>query len=245
MEFRLRLQPIRVSWQAATTMALACTAASGAGATTISFSPTNGNLQISLAGSESPLYSLTSVSSVTSSTKTTMECSDVGKYGGCNGPLSPVFQTTTTQFDGATFNSLQSNALIGMVSSTDTMPTADEAFSTKSQEVWHSGLTTVSPQPYSQIPYTPIRDTASPLAGKYVHLKFDVDDTDYLGLASFDQSAKLASIDYSAAGPSLVEANALADVPEPDSWMLLTAGLGLAGAAVRRGRARAARAVAA
>ena len=244
MRTLLGLQSARVAWRGAATMAVTCTAASGANATTLSFSPTHSNPSISLAGSTSPLYSMTSQSGETSSTKTIMLCGSPGKFGGCDTIPQPYNQVTTTQWNDSTFNSLQPNALIGIASPLDAMPTADEAFSTNSKTAYSYAQTNVSGQSYSAIPFTPYPDIETPLANEYLHLKFDVDDVEYLGLAHFDQGADLDSIEYSAVEPSPADALAVTNVPEPDSWMLLTAGLGLAAATVRPGRNRAARAAA-
>ena len=64
----------------------------------------------------------------------------------------------------------------------------------------------------------------------YLHLKFTDDlGKQYLGSAHFDGAATLESITYSAANA----------VPEPETWALLIAGMGLAGAALRRRNAQA------
>jgi hypothetical protein len=58
--------------------------------------------------------------------------------------------------------------------------------------------------------------------GPYLHLKFDADGTTYLGTALIDSTtATLDSITYEA-------------VPEPEAWLLLIAGAGMTGAALRR-----------
>jgi hypothetical protein len=58
----------------------------------------------------------------------------------------------------------------------------------------------------------------------YLQLAFKSGGQDYVGVASFDQSAGLTSITYAA-------------TPEPDSWALLLSGVGLVGAMLRRRRA--------
>jgi hypothetical protein len=65
----------------------------------------------------------------------------------------------------------------------------------------------------------------------YLHLKFSDDlGARYMGSAHFDGADTLESITFKGA------------VPEPDTWALLIAGMGLAGAALRRQRRRPAQA---
>lgn len=59
--------------------------------------------------------------------------------------------------------------------------------------------------------------------GDYLHMEFAANGVEYLGYAAFDSSG-LESITYAPA------------VPEPASWALLLAGVGLTGAAMRRRR---------
>ncbi|MGH7021989.1 MAG: hypothetical protein ACREEB_00200 [Caulobacteraceae bacterium] len=65
----------------------------------------------------------------------------------------------------------------------------------------------------------------SPGVDEYVHLEFITDGDTYVGTAMFDGAGDLETVMYEA-------------VPEPAEWMLLIAGAGLVGGALRGARRR-------
>jgi hypothetical protein len=84
---------------------------------------------------------------------------------------------------------------------------------------------------------TAVKDTSSGVfvptyqGDSYLNLRFAIDGTTYYGTADFKTNADdvtLHSITYNSAAP------------EPSTWALLIAGVGLSGAALRRGRRQAA-----
>jgi hypothetical protein len=83
--------------------------------------------------------------------------------------------------------------------------------------------------------YNTVKDgVAANTTDFYLHLNFTDDlGAHYLGTANFDANSTLLSIDYAASDVSVA-------VPEPQTWALLIAGMGLAGAAMRRRRGQAA-----
>ncbi len=70
----------------------------------------------------------------------------------------------------------------------------------------------------------------------YLNLSFDANGAGFLGAAKFTTVADPAG------GPTDVVLDSITfqPVPEPDAWLLLAGGMGLAGAALRRKRAQAA-----
>jgi hypothetical protein len=66
---------------------------------------------------------------------------------------------------------------------------------------------------------------------EYLHLEFSNAGVIYTGEAHFDPSATLVDITYDAVGPGTITG-----VPEPETWALMIAGLGLAGVALRSRR---------
>ncbi len=66
---------------------------------------------------------------------------------------------------------------------------------------------------------------------QYIHLKFTDAGELYVGEAHVDNNATLVDISFNDAGP--------AGIPEPASWALMIAGVGLAGTALRQRRRQA------
>jgi hypothetical protein len=106
-----------------------------------------------------------------------------------------------------------STALIGSYSNTPSNPSSDS---------------------YASVPVKTNSSIFGPAyeSDSYANLKFFVDGKTYLGTANFVRTGDdvvLHTIDYTPTA-----------VPEPESWALLVAGVGLAGAALRRNRGQAA-----
>ncbi|HZZ69838.1 MAG TPA: PEPxxWA-CTERM sorting domain-containing protein, partial [Phenylobacterium sp.] len=70
---------------------------------------------------------------------------------------------------------------------------------------------------------------------EYIHLEFSNAGTIYAGEAHIDPSATLVDLTYDAVGPGTITG-----IPEPETWALMIAGLGLAGVALRSRRRQAA-----
>jgi hypothetical protein len=117
------------------------------------------------------------------------------------------------------------HALIGAVDPTQGQDSSGDTFSTGPVKTAFLGppVDPLDPDTASLIPVNDVDE--------YIHLEFSNDGTIYAGEAHVDPSATLVDLTYDAIGSGTITG-----VPEPESWALMIAGLGLAGAALRSRR---------
>ena len=124
------------------------------------------------------------------------------------------------------------NSGIGLITMTPGLPGPGETYSSSSLS---TGTNTKQGQ-YPKSSYT--FASSVPSGGEYAHLSFDIGSTQYIGTAVIDGGANLQSISYEPAAALAVSA-----APEPDAWLLLIAGAGITGVALRGRRSRQAAAI--